>query len=187
MKDLPAPLHVQEEDIMRILKVPDIEHLLFEVRHMSRYIEEEFLFKVELSFHVGRSDAKMLKPTSKVPEPPAPTSKVAPDSSPAKLHISEEVLNHQCIGRHKAGDLCSCLGIELTDILNEWNSEFVKIKYLQGEFKRKYDHKTKEAKVLEEELSDCMTELANTMQSISLQNRQADQRQMEAGQMVDVT
>ncbi|KAH0458856.1 hypothetical protein IEQ34_011670 [Dendrobium chrysotoxum] len=45
LKDLPAPLYVQEEDIMRILKVPDIEHLLFEVCHMSRYIEEEFLFK----------------------------------------------------------------------------------------------------------------------------------------------
>ncbi|KAH0454078.1 hypothetical protein IEQ34_018402 [Dendrobium chrysotoxum] len=28
MKDLPAPLHVGEEDMMRILKVPDIEHLL---------------------------------------------------------------------------------------------------------------------------------------------------------------
>ncbi|KAH0454758.1 hypothetical protein IEQ34_016682 [Dendrobium chrysotoxum] len=42
IKDLPAPLHVQEEDIMRILKVPDIEHLLFEVG---------------LSFHARRSDA----------------------------------------------------------------------------------------------------------------------------------
>ncbi|KAH0470661.1 hypothetical protein IEQ34_000384 [Dendrobium chrysotoxum] len=186
----------------------DIEHLLFEVRHMSRYIEEEFLFKVGLSFHAGRSDAKMLKPTSKAPEPPAPTSKVAskrsargedpqvlkkkrlegtatntdkalPDSSPAKFHIPEEVSNHQYIGRHKAGDLWSRLGIELTDILDEWNSEFVKIKYLQGEFKRKYDHKTKEAKVLEEELNECRTELANTMQSISLQNRQADQHQID--------
>ncbi|KAH0470452.1 hypothetical protein IEQ34_000175 [Dendrobium chrysotoxum] len=65
MKDLPSPLHVEEEDIMRILKVPDIEHLLFEVRHMSRYIEEEFLFKVGLSFHAGRSDANILKPASK--------------------------------------------------------------------------------------------------------------------------
>ncbi|KAH0433526.1 hypothetical protein IEQ34_027009 [Dendrobium chrysotoxum] len=181
MKDMPAPLHVQEEYIMRILKVPDIEHLLFEVHHISRYIDGEFLFKVGLSFHTGRSDARTLKPTSKVPEPLAPTSKVAPDSSSAKLHIPEEVLNHQYIGRHKTGDLWSRLGIELTDVLNEWNSEFVKIKYLQGEFKRKYDHKTKEAKVLEEELSECMTELANTMQSISLQNRQADQHQMEAG------
>ncbi|KAH0470502.1 hypothetical protein IEQ34_000225 [Dendrobium chrysotoxum] len=85
MKDLPSPLHVEEEDIMRILKVLDIEHLLFEVCHISRYIKEEFLFK------------------------------------------------------------WSRLGIELTDVLNEWNSEFMKIKYLQGEFKWKYDHKTKEA------------------------------------------
>ncbi|KAH0456172.1 hypothetical protein IEQ34_014079 [Dendrobium chrysotoxum] len=30
MKDLPAPLHVGEKDIMRILKVLDIEHLLYE-------------------------------------------------------------------------------------------------------------------------------------------------------------
>ncbi|KAH0463395.1 hypothetical protein IEQ34_007977 [Dendrobium chrysotoxum] len=30
MKDLPAPLHVGEEDIMRLLKVPDVEHLLYE-------------------------------------------------------------------------------------------------------------------------------------------------------------
>ncbi|KAH0461167.1 hypothetical protein IEQ34_008742 [Dendrobium chrysotoxum] len=45
MKDLTAPLHVGEEDIMRIFQVPDIEHFLFEVRHMTRYIEEEFLFK----------------------------------------------------------------------------------------------------------------------------------------------
>ncbi|KAH0450840.1 hypothetical protein IEQ34_021532 [Dendrobium chrysotoxum] len=45
MNDLPAPLHVGEGDIMRILKVPDIEHFLFKVRHISRYIEEEFLFK----------------------------------------------------------------------------------------------------------------------------------------------
>ncbi|KAH0454065.1 hypothetical protein IEQ34_018389 [Dendrobium chrysotoxum] len=216
MKDLSAPLYVQEEDIMRILKVPDIEHLLFEVRHMSRYIEKEFLFKVGLSFHAGRFDARTLKPTYKVPEPPTLTSKVAPkrptrgedpqvlkkkrlegtatnidkalpDSSQAKLRILEEVLNHQCIGSHKAGDLWSRLGIELTDVLNKWNCEFVKIKYLQGEFKRKYDHKTKESKVLEEELSECRTELANTIQSISLQNRQADQHQMEDGQMADVT
>ncbi|KAH0465625.1 hypothetical protein IEQ34_005728 [Dendrobium chrysotoxum] len=134
---------------MRIIKVPDIEHLLFEIRHMSRYIEEEFLFKVGLSFHAGRSDARKLKSTSKVPEPPAPTSK------------------------------WSRLGIELTDVLNEWNSEFVKIKYLQEEFKQKYDHKTKEAKVLEEELRECRTKLASTMQSISLQNRQADQHQID--------
>ncbi|KAH0466201.1 hypothetical protein IEQ34_006304 [Dendrobium chrysotoxum] len=56
MRDLPAPLHVGEEDMMRLLKVPDVEHLLYEVRYLNKYIEEEFLFKVGLSFHSGRSD-----------------------------------------------------------------------------------------------------------------------------------
>ncbi|KAH0467460.1 hypothetical protein IEQ34_004698 [Dendrobium chrysotoxum] len=47
MRDLPAPLHVGEEDIMRLLKVPDVEHLLYEVRYLNKYIEEEFLFKID--------------------------------------------------------------------------------------------------------------------------------------------
>ncbi|KAI0522568.1 hypothetical protein KFK09_004948 [Dendrobium nobile] len=202
MRDLPSPLHVSEEDIMRILKVSDLEHLLFEVRHMSKYTEEEFLFKVEISFHIGRSDARKLKPTSRIPEPPALTSKAAPkrpargddpqaskkkrleetntdktlpDSSPAKLHIPEDVMNHQCLGHNKTSNLLSRLGIEI----NDWNSEFVKIKYLQGEFKRKYEQNVKEVKVLEDELSDCRIELANTMRSVSLQNRQADRHQID--------
>ncbi|KAH0456394.1 hypothetical protein IEQ34_014301 [Dendrobium chrysotoxum] len=45
MRDLSAPLHVGEEDIMRLLKVPDVEHLLYEVCYLNKYIEEEFLFK----------------------------------------------------------------------------------------------------------------------------------------------
>ncbi|PKU81264.1 hypothetical protein MA16_Dca015293 [Dendrobium catenatum] len=171
---------------MRILKIPDIEHLLFEVRHISINTEEEFLFKVGLSLHARRSDARMLKPTSKVPEPPAPALKVAPkrlvrgedpqvlkkkrlegtatnadnalpSSSPAKFHIAEDVLNHQCIRRRKTDD----------------------IKYLQGEFKRKYDQKTKEEKVLEEELNECRTKLANTIYFVSLQNRQANRHQID--------
>ncbi|KAH0453335.1 hypothetical protein IEQ34_017659 [Dendrobium chrysotoxum] len=78
IKDIPAPLHVGEEDIIRILKVPDIEHLLYEVRYLNKYIEEEFLFIVELSFHVGRSDSRMLKMSSKIHKPPSPAAKVAP-------------------------------------------------------------------------------------------------------------
>ncbi|KAH0451965.1 hypothetical protein IEQ34_019264 [Dendrobium chrysotoxum] len=47
MRDLPAPLHVREEDMMRLLKVPDVEHLLYEVHYLNKYIEEEFLFKID--------------------------------------------------------------------------------------------------------------------------------------------
>ncbi|KAH0448147.1 hypothetical protein IEQ34_021947 [Dendrobium chrysotoxum] len=212
MRDLSALLHVREEDVMRLLKVPDVEHLLYKVCYLNKYIEEEFLFKVGLSFHAGRSDARMLKLTSKVPEPPvlaskvAPkrpteggdpqvflkkkklegvgmsTSKVPPASSPIKFHISGDILSHQCIGRHKADDMLSRrteLEAELIGALNEWNAKFVKVKYLQGEYKRKYDHKAREAKVLEEMLCGCRTELTNIVQSVSLQNQQIDHLQVD--------
>ncbi|KAH0450558.1 hypothetical protein IEQ34_021250 [Dendrobium chrysotoxum] len=202
MRDLPAPLHVREEDKMRLLKVPDIEHLLYKVCYLNKYIEEEFLFKVGLSLHPRRSDARMLKPTSKVPEPPAPvpkvapkrqvggedphvllkkkklegvaasTSKVQPTSSPVKFRVPGDVLSHQCIGRRKANDLLSRrteLEAKLAEALNEWNTESVKIKYLQGEYKWKYDHKIREAKVLEEELCGCRTEMLRENQRASVE------------------
>ncbi|PKU83594.1 hypothetical protein MA16_Dca021350 [Dendrobium catenatum] len=56
LRDLPFPLHVGEEDIKRILKAPDVVHLLYEVCYLNRYIEEEFLFRFGLSVHAGRSD-----------------------------------------------------------------------------------------------------------------------------------
>ncbi|KAH0449871.1 hypothetical protein IEQ34_020563 [Dendrobium chrysotoxum] len=203
MKDLPVPLHVEEEDILRILNIPDVKHLLFEVRYLTKYIEEEFLFKVGLSIQAGRLETKMLKKSSKVHEPPVPSSKVPskrksddpsallkkkkleeismstgqvpPDSSPAKLHVPGDVLKHQCLGRRKSDDLvsrvfslilhtsfCASIGtfshapfyrcmeleVEFTQTLNEWNDEFVKVKYLQGEYKQKYNHKAKEVKEL---------------------------------------
>ncbi|KAH0461565.1 hypothetical protein IEQ34_009140 [Dendrobium chrysotoxum] len=181
MNDLHVPLYVGEDDILRILNISDVEHLLFEVRYLTKYIEEESLFKVGLLIQAGRSKAKMLKKSSKVHEPPAPSSKVPskqksddpqallkkkklegiststsqvpPDSSSAKLHIPGDVLKHQCLGRCKADDL---------------------VKYLQGEYKRKYNHKTKEVKVLEVELIDCRTELANIITATSLKSQQID-------------
>ncbi|KAI0495077.1 hypothetical protein KFK09_025224 [Dendrobium nobile] len=209
LRDLPVPLHVGEEDIKRFLKVPDVEHLLYDVRYMNKYTEEEFMFKIGMSVQAGRSDAKMLKLTSKIPERPAgvskaatkrqtrgedlqaskkkklegvATSKAAPVSSPSIIHIPENVLSHQCIGRRKAADLLSRrteLEVELTEALNHWNDEFVRVKYLHGEFKRKYDLKAKEVKILEEELCGCRTELANMVHSTSLQNHQTDQLQID--------
>ncbi|KAH0465362.1 hypothetical protein IEQ34_005465 [Dendrobium chrysotoxum] len=49
MKNLPAPLHVREEDIMRLLKVPNVEHLLYEICYLNKYIEEEFMFKAMIT------------------------------------------------------------------------------------------------------------------------------------------
>ncbi|KAH0466592.1 hypothetical protein IEQ34_003830 [Dendrobium chrysotoxum] len=47
MRDFLAPLHVGEEDIMRLLKVPNVDHLLYKVLYLNKYIEEEFLFKID--------------------------------------------------------------------------------------------------------------------------------------------
>ncbi|KAH0449736.1 hypothetical protein IEQ34_020428 [Dendrobium chrysotoxum] len=78
MKDLPATLYVGEKVILRIPNIPDIEHLLYEVCYLNRFIEEEFLVKVGLSFQAWRCDARILKKSSKFIEPSAPASKVSP-------------------------------------------------------------------------------------------------------------
>ncbi|KAH0470779.1 hypothetical protein IEQ34_000502 [Dendrobium chrysotoxum] len=49
LKELPVPLHIGAEDLLRILKLPDLDALHYEVRYLSRYVDEEYLFKVGLS------------------------------------------------------------------------------------------------------------------------------------------
>ncbi|KAH0464334.1 hypothetical protein IEQ34_007120 [Dendrobium chrysotoxum] len=57
LKELLVPLHIGAEDLLRILKLPDLDALHYEVRYLSRYIDEEYLFKVGLSTQAGRSHA----------------------------------------------------------------------------------------------------------------------------------
>ncbi|KAL0928718.1 hypothetical protein M5K25_000633 [Dendrobium thyrsiflorum] len=97
--------------------------------------------------------------------------------SPSMLHILEDVLKHQCVGHRQAEELLvkrMNLEIEMTKALNDWNNEFVKVKYLQGEYKKKYDSKIKEMKVAEEQLAQCRAELATMAIFASLQNQQMD-------------
>ncbi|KAH0448715.1 hypothetical protein IEQ34_022515 [Dendrobium chrysotoxum] len=47
LKELPIPLHIGAEDLLRILKLPDLDALHYEVRYLSRYVDEEYLFKNE--------------------------------------------------------------------------------------------------------------------------------------------
>ncbi|KAH0465814.1 hypothetical protein IEQ34_005917 [Dendrobium chrysotoxum] len=68
LKELPVPIHIGAEDLLRILKLPDLDALHYEVRYLSRYIDEEYLFKVGLSTQAGRSHAQMLKKSARVSE-----------------------------------------------------------------------------------------------------------------------
>ncbi|KAH0465871.1 hypothetical protein IEQ34_005974 [Dendrobium chrysotoxum] len=47
LKELPVPLHIGAKDLLRILKLPDLDALHYEVRYLSRYVDEEYLFKNE--------------------------------------------------------------------------------------------------------------------------------------------
>ncbi|KAH0460681.1 hypothetical protein IEQ34_011344 [Dendrobium chrysotoxum] len=224
-----VPLHIGAEDLLRILKLPDLDAIHYEVRYLSRYINEEYLFKVELYTQAGRSHAQMLKKYARVPEVipqkshskrpgseeglQAPMKKKAnkvltvvskgPRVSPSKSYILEDVLNHQCIGRRRAEELVSPplllplfiflkeyisdillsqysdFKLEMTKTLNDWNKEFVKVKYLQGEYKKKYDSKVKEMKVVEDQLEGCRAELANKITSSSSQNERMDRLHIE--------
>ncbi|KAH0464602.1 hypothetical protein IEQ34_007388 [Dendrobium chrysotoxum] len=102
-----------------------------------------------------------------------------PRVSPSKLYILEEVLNHQCIGRRRAEELYSDFKLEMTKTLNDWNKEFVKVKYLQGEYKKKYDSKVKEMKVVEDQLEGYRAELDNKITSASSQNERMDRLHIE--------
>ncbi|KAH0466649.1 hypothetical protein IEQ34_003887 [Dendrobium chrysotoxum] len=190
LKELPVPLHIGAEDLLRILKLPDLDTLHYEVRYLSRYADEEYLFKVRLSTQVGRSHAQMLKKSARVSEVvpqknhskqpgseeglQAPRKKKAdevltvvskdPRASPSKSYIPEDVLNHQCIGRRWAEDLYSDFKLEMTKTLNDWNKEFVNVKYLQGEYKKKYDSKVKEMKVVEVSLRELVEAQATIKQ-----------------------
>ncbi|KAH0455985.1 hypothetical protein IEQ34_013892 [Dendrobium chrysotoxum] len=181
LKELPVPLHIGAEDLLRILKLPDLDALHYEVRYLSRYVDEEYLFKVGLSTQAGRSHAQMLKKSARVPEVVLQKnhSNKGPRASPSKSYIPEDVLNHQCIGRRRAEELYSDFKLEMTKTLNDWNKEFVKVKYLQGEYKKKYDSKVKEMKVVEDQLEGCRTELANKITSVSSQNERMDRLHIE--------
>ncbi|KAH0457801.1 hypothetical protein IEQ34_013116 [Dendrobium chrysotoxum] len=182
LKELHVPLHIGAEDLLRILKLLDLDALHYEVRYLSRYIDEEYLFNVGLSTQAGRSHAQMLKKSARVPEVvpqknhskrpeseeglQAPMKKKAdevltvkivvskgPRVSPSKSYIPEDVLNHQCIGCRRAEEL--------------------------GEYKKKYDIKVKEMKVVEDQLEGCRAKLANKITSASSQNERMDRLYIE--------
>ncbi|KAH0459337.1 hypothetical protein IEQ34_012151 [Dendrobium chrysotoxum] len=139
LKELPVSLHIEAEDLLRILKLPDLDALHYEVRYLSRYIDEEYLFKVGFLLKQGevvpqKSHSKRLgneeglqAPRKKKADEIFTVVSKGPRVSSSKSYIPEDVLNHQCIGRRRAEEL--------------------------GEYKKKYDSKVKEMKVMEDQLA----------------------------------
>ncbi|KAH0448485.1 hypothetical protein IEQ34_022285 [Dendrobium chrysotoxum] len=50
--ELPIPLHVGAEDLLKMLKLSDVNTLHYEIYYLSRYVDEEYLLKVGVSTHV---------------------------------------------------------------------------------------------------------------------------------------
>ncbi|KAL0927362.1 hypothetical protein M5K25_001526 [Dendrobium thyrsiflorum] len=181
LKELPAPLHIGEEDLMRILKLPDLDALQYE---KSVKVPEAILHKNH-SKRPG-SEEDLQAPKKKKADEVLAVVRKSPLISPSKSYIPEDVLKHQCIGRWRAEELLEQhidFRLEMNKTLNDWNTEFVKVKYLQGEYKKKYDAKVKEMKAMEEQLAGCRIELANMITSASLHNQQIDRLHID---LVDV-
>ncbi|PKU84952.1 hypothetical protein MA16_Dca026984 [Dendrobium catenatum] len=111
--------------------------------------------------HVHRSDGS--KKTHKVPKTDDVISTITDDSFISfrkKIHFPNDLL-------------------KMTKTLNDWNNKFVKVKYLQGEYNKKYDGKVKEMQTVEKQLAECRVELTNRITSASSPNEQMDRLHIE--------
>ncbi|KAH0470023.1 hypothetical protein IEQ34_001581 [Dendrobium chrysotoxum] len=130
LKELSVPLHIGAEDLLRILKLPDLDALHYEVRYLSRYVDEEYLFKVGLSTQAGRSHAQMLKKSARVPE-------VVPQKNHSKRPGSEEATIKQ---QEKAQQVLEAENERLQSVLSEKEAQQLPSAVIE-EFKKSYAFK----------------------------------------------
>ncbi|KAH0456935.1 hypothetical protein IEQ34_014842 [Dendrobium chrysotoxum] len=65
LKELHVPLHIGAEDLLMILKLPDLGALHYEVRYLSRYIDEEYLFKAQATIKQQEKTQQILEAENK--------------------------------------------------------------------------------------------------------------------------
>ncbi|KAH0464677.1 hypothetical protein IEQ34_004780 [Dendrobium chrysotoxum] len=136
LKELPVPLHIGAEDLLRILKLPDLDALHYEVRYLSRYIDEEYLFKVGLSTQAGRSHAQILRKSARVPE-------VVPQKNHSKrLGSEEELVEAQATikQQEKAQQVLEAENERLQSVLSENEAQQLPSAVIE-EFKKSYAFK----------------------------------------------
>ncbi|KAH0465914.1 hypothetical protein IEQ34_006017 [Dendrobium chrysotoxum] len=128
MRELPIPLHLGAEELLKILKFSDIDTLHYEVRYLSRYIDEEYLFKVGLSTQAGRSHAQMLKKSVKVSEAAVQSSKIPP-----KRPGSED--NVQTVKKKRVEEKSAAFKIIVEDHIQEARNHIydVEVKALEAD------------------------------------------------------
>ncbi|KAH0453197.1 hypothetical protein IEQ34_017521 [Dendrobium chrysotoxum] len=132
LKELPVPLHIGAEDLLRILKLPDLDALHYEVCYLSRYVDEEYLFKVGLSTQARRSHAQMLKKSARVPE-------VVPQKNHSKRPGSEEELV-EAQETEKAQQVLEAENERLQSVLSEKEAQQLPSAVIE-EFKKSYTFK----------------------------------------------
>ncbi|KAH0459919.1 hypothetical protein IEQ34_010582 [Dendrobium chrysotoxum] len=128
LRELPIPLHLGAEELLKILKFSDIDTLHYEVRYLSRYIDEEYLFKVGLSTQAGRSHAQMLKKLVKVSEAVIQSSKIPP-----KRPGSED--NVQTVKKKRVEEKSAAFKIIVEDHIQEARNHIydVEVKALEAD------------------------------------------------------
>ncbi|KAH0469460.1 hypothetical protein IEQ34_001018 [Dendrobium chrysotoxum] len=133
MRDLPAPLYIKEEDIMRLLKVPNVEHLLYEMT--SKVLEPPVPFpKAASKRQVGGEDPQVLLKKKKLEGAAVNTSKVVPVSSPVKIRVPGDVLSHQCV----EAELMTWAQAIITQLREDQRTSGEKVVVLEAENKRSH-------------------------------------------------
>ncbi|KAH0457331.1 hypothetical protein IEQ34_012646 [Dendrobium chrysotoxum] len=136
LKELPVPLHIGAEDLLSILKLPDLDALHYEVHYLNRYVDEEYLFKAGLSTQAGRSHAQMLKKSASVPE-------VVPQKNHSKRPWSEEELveaQATIKQQEKAQQVLEAENERLQSVLSEKEAQQLPLAVIE-EFKKSYAFK----------------------------------------------
>ncbi|KAH0448415.1 hypothetical protein IEQ34_022215 [Dendrobium chrysotoxum] len=200
LKELQDSPNIGDHEVLKILNFPHTESLQHELHYISGCVMEECLFKVRLSIQVGRSYAIQLKKFEKTPEVKSNVlkrsashslegQKIIGPSFLKKRKINDKVImsrdgcKYKEVARPPTTNTVSLIQIiiqkmdmesKFESILDDWNDEFVKVKFLQGEYRRRLEAKTKETSILEDQLTECRAELVTISTSLSFQNREAD-------------
>ncbi|KAH0452230.1 hypothetical protein IEQ34_019529 [Dendrobium chrysotoxum] len=136
LKELPVPLHIGAEDLLRILKLPNLDALHYEVQ------------VVHQKSHSKRPESEegLQAPRKKKADEILAFVSKGPQVSPSKSYIPEDVLNHQCISHRwveeleKNQQILEAENKRLQSVLSEKEAQQLPFTVIE-EFKKSYAFK----------------------------------------------